>query len=195
MKAFLPRHVPALTVIALAAGLSLFAVHVLGDNNVANPKIVQQPESFTVVGISARTNNAKEMTADGVIGKSWQRFFQEGLLSKIPNKVDGNIVAVYTAYATDHNGDYTYLLGAKVKDAAEVPAGMVAKTVPAGKYAVFTTERGPSYQVVPQAWEKINHLPKSAIGGDRVYRADYEIYDERAKDPQSAVVDIFIGIK
>jgi predicted transcriptional regulator YdeE len=38
-------------------------------------------------------------------------------------------------------------------------------------------------------------LPKTAVGGDRMYRADFEIYDERAADPQSVVVDVYVGIK
>jgi predicted transcriptional regulator YdeE len=72
---------------------------------------------------------------------------------------------------------------------------MVAKKIPAGRYAVFTTERGPAAKVVPEAWMGINSLPKSAVGGDRVYGADFEIYDERASDPQSVQVDIYLGIK
>ena len=160
-----------------------------------NPKIVQQKDSFTVVGIVARTSNAKEMTADGVIGKYWGRLFHEGLLAKIPNKADENIVAVYTDYASDHNGEYTYVLGARVKSVGELPAGMVAKTIPADKYAVFTSGRGPAYQVVPQIWQKINSLPKTATGGDRLYHADYEVYDERARDPQNSVVDVYVGVR
>jgi len=159
-----------------------------------NPKVVQQ-SAFTVVGIAARTSNAREMTADGVIGKQWGRLMQEGLLAKIPNKADKSIIAVYTEYASDHNGAYTFVLGARVTSDAEVPAGMVAKKVPAGKYAVFTSEKGPAAKVVPEAWMRINSLPKSAVGGDRVYRADFETYDERATDPQSAVVDVYVGIK
>ena len=120
---------------------------------------------------------------------------QEELLAKIPNKADGNIVAVYTDYSSDHNGEYLFVLGARVKSVGGVPTGMVAKTVPAGKYAVFTSERGPGYEVVPRLWERINGLPKTAVGGDRVYRADYEVYDERARDPQAAVVDVYVGIK
>ena len=159
-----------------------------------NPKIVEHG-AFTVVGIAVRTSNAKEMTAEGVIGKQWGRLMGEGLLEKIPNKADQNIVAVYTEYASDHNGEYTYVLGAKVTSGGDVPAGMVAKKVPAGRYAVFTSEKGPAAKAVPEAWMKINSLPKSAAGGDRVYRADFEIYDERARDPQNSVVDIYIGIK
>jgi predicted transcriptional regulator YdeE len=157
-------------------------------------KVIER-DGFTVIGIAARTNNAKEMTADGVIGKQRGRLMQEGLLAKIPNKADQSIVAVYTDYASDHNGDYTFLLGARVKSDSDVPAGMVAKKIPSGKFAVFTTEKGPAQKVVPKTWMTINSLPKTDVGGDRVYQADYEIYDERAADPTNMVADIYVGIR
>jgi predicted transcriptional regulator YdeE len=188
------RYLPLGAFVLIIGGL--FASRAFAGKDAAlNPKVMQQQESFTVVGISARTTNAKEMTADGVIGKFWARLYQEGLIAKIPNKADGDIVAVYTDYANDHNGEYTYVLGAKVKSVGELPAGMVAKTVPAGKYAVFTSEQGPAYQVVPQIWQKINSLPKTATGGDRAYRTDFEVYDERAHDPQNTVVELYVGIR
>jgi predicted transcriptional regulator YdeE len=165
----------------------------LGDTAM-NPKIAQE-EGFTVVGISARTTNANEMTADGVIGPMWGRLMQQGFLAKIPHKADQNIVAVYTDYASDHNGEYTFVLGARVTSDADIPAGMVAKKIPAGKFAVFTSEKGPAPKVVPELWMKINSLPKTATGGDRLYRADFEIYDQRATDPQNLQMDVYIGIK
>ncbi|HKV78934.1 MAG TPA: serine hydrolase [Candidatus Sulfotelmatobacter sp.] len=159
-----------------------------------NPKVVEQ-DGFTVIGITARTTNAKEMTPDGVIGKQWMRIFQEGVLGKIPNKADAHIVAVYSDYTSDHNGEYTYLLGARVTSDAEVPEGMVSKKIPGGKFAMFTSDKGPAPQVVPATWMKINSLPQNAIGGDRLYRADYEIYDERAGDPQNLQMDVYVGIR
>jgi predicted transcriptional regulator YdeE len=177
----------------LLACTILFATVSLGDTAMT-PRIVQ-PSGFTVIGIAVRTSTAKEMTTDGVIGKQWGRFFQDGLLARIPNKTDQSIVAVYTDYASDKNGEYTFLLGAKVSSDADVPAGMVAKKIPAGKYAVFTTTKGPGPKVVPEAWMKINSLPQSAVGGDRVYIADFEIYDERAADPQNLQTDIYVGIR
>ena len=159
-----------------------------------NPKVVEQ-DGFTVIGITARTTNAKEMTPDGVIGKQWMRIFQEGVLGKIPNKADAHIVAVYSDYTSDHNGEYTYLLGARVTSDAEVPEGMVSKKIPGGKFAMFTSDKGPAPQVVPATWMKINSLPQNAIGGDRLYRADYEIYDERARDPQNLQMDVYVGIR
>lgn len=159
-----------------------------------NPKVASQDE-FTVIGIAARTTNAKEMTPDGVIGKQWMRIFQEGVLGKIPNKADASIIAVYTDYASDHNGEYTFLLGARVTSDAQVPEGMVAKKIPGGKFAVFTSDKGPAPQVVPAIWIKVNSLPQDAVGGDRLYRADYELYDERARDPGNLQVDVYVGIK
>ena len=159
-----------------------------------NPKVVKL-DGFTVIGISARASNAKEMTGQGVIGAMWGRLMQEGLIAKIPNKADQSVIAVYTDYASDHNGEYMYLLGARVTSDSDVPAGMVAKKIPAGKFAVFTTEKGPAQKVVPELWMKINSLPKTAVGGDRTYRADFEIYDERARDPQNLQADVYIGIK
>ena len=162
--------------------------------NAMDPKVVEQA-GFSVVGIAVRTSNAKEMTADGVIGKQWGRFMQEGVIGKIPNKADQSIVAVYTDYASDKDGEYTYLLGARVTSDSEVPAGMVAKKVPGGRFAVFTSEKGVAQKVVSETWMRINSLPKSAAGGDRSYRADFEIYDERARDPQNLQTDVYVGIR
>ncbi len=159
-----------------------------------NPKVVSQAE-FTVVGIAARTSNAREATADGVIGKQWERLMKEGVLAKIPNKVDSAIVAVYTDYASDKDGEYTYMLGAKVKLDRDVPEGMVAKKVPAGRYAVFTSEKGPPAKVVIETWKRIWSAPKSALGGNRAYKADFEVYDDRAADPQNMQVDVYVGIE
>lgn len=180
-------------VLTLALPVSLPMTASSGDTTL-HPRIVQQDE-FTVIGIAARTNNAREATADGVIGKQWARFMQEGVLSKIPDKADSSIVAVYTDYASDHNGDYTFVLGARVSSSKHVPEGMVAKKIPAGRYAIFMSDKGPGAKVVPELWMKINALPKSAIGGDRVYRADFEVYDQRAADPQNLQVDVYIGIR
>jgi predicted transcriptional regulator YdeE len=174
--------------------LSVAAVTLLPGDQAMNPKVIEK-DGFTVIGILARTSNAKEVTEEGVIGKMWGRLFQEGLLARIPNKADQNIVAVYTDYASDHNGEYTYLLGARVNSDADVPAGMIAKKIPSQKFAVFTSEKGPAQKVVPQDWMKINSLPQEAVGGDRRYKADFEVYDERATDPEDLQIDVYVGIK
>jgi|SRR5271166_5733226 len=160
------------------------------------PRIVHQ-ESFQVVGITASTNNEKEAGPDAIIGKLWERFRIEGLLNQIPDKVDQSIIAVYTDYATDANGQYTFILGAKIRPIPNptLSDGMVVKSVPAGRYAVFTTERGPVAKVVRETWKQIWSYYQSPANGQRAYRADFELYDQRAADPNNAQLDIYVGLK
>jgi len=159
-----------------------------------NPRAVRQDE-FTVVGIAVRTSNAEQMTPERPIGKQWERLFKEGVLAAIPNKADGNIVALYTEYASDKDGEYTYVLGGRVTKVESVPAGMVVKNVPAGRYAVFTSEKGPVQKVVVEMWQKVWATPKTALGGDRTYKADFEVYDQRAKNPADSVVDLYVSVR
>ena len=154
-----------------------------------NPEMVDEA-GFVVIGIAARTSNAREMTGDGIIGKQWGRFLQENPLGQIPSKVDSAVVAVYTDYGSDQDGEYMFVIGARVKAGTEAPAGMVAKSVLAGRYAMFVSERGLVGEVVMKTWQRI-----WAAGIDRAYGADYEVYDERAADPANAVVEVRVGVK
>lgn len=162
----------------------------------SQPKMVEL-SPFEVVGIAASTNNAKEAGPDAIIGKMWHRFRSEDLFDKIPGRVDPSIYAVYTDYASDANGQYTIILGAKVKPVPNpaIPNGMVVKTVPAGRYAVFTSERGPVAKVAVATWKQVWAYFASPQNGQRAYQADFEVYDERASDPNHAQVDIYVGVK
>jgi predicted transcriptional regulator YdeE len=178
----------------VTAGSSTVGFSEIQKETDMNPKVVQR-DGFTVVGIAVRTSNAEQMTPARPIGKQWERLMGEGLLAAIPNKEDGKIVAVYLEYTSDKDGEYTYLLGARVTKAENLPTGMVAKKVPAGRYAVFTSERGPVQKVIVDLWRRVWATPKNELGGDRTYKADFEVYDERARNPTDAVVDLFIGIR
>ena len=178
-------------------GISLvgIALAMFGSADVQVAPKTTTEKGFTVVGISARTSNAKEASGEGIIGKQWDRFMKESLLGKISNKVDSNIVVVYSDYESDANGAYDYTIGARVNSATKIPAGMVAKKVPPGRYAMFTSQKGFVGKVVPEAWSRIWSMSKSVMGGDRAYQADFEIYDQRAVDQENAQVDIYVGIK
>jgi predicted transcriptional regulator YdeE len=159
-----------------------------------HPKIVQL-DGFEVIGIATRTNNAKEAGPDGAIPKLWQRVMQEHVIEHVPEKTGPTLYAVYADYASDANGDYTLVLGAKVGPETKAPAGMMTTTVPAGQYAVFTSERGPVARVVVETWMRIWAYYQSPANGQRAYHADFELYDQRAADPNNAQVDIYIGLK
>jgi predicted transcriptional regulator YdeE len=158
-------------------------------------KIVHK-SSFSVIGVEVRTSNAKEASSDGVIGKQWQMFFQDDTLKNIPNKTGSDLYAVYSDYSGDRNGEYAFLIGARVEDGSTAPPGFVLKTIPSGKYAVITTEGGPVAKVVVAAWQRVWQLEgKHELGGSRAYKADFEVYDQRATDPENSVVDLYIGVK
>jgi predicted transcriptional regulator YdeE len=189
------RKTMSLTGIAAALAISsAIAIAEMKRESDMNPKAVQQ-EGFTVMGISVRTSNAEQMTPAAPIGKQWERLFKEGVLGAIPNKADAHIVAVYSDYASDKDGEYNYLLGARVTKVDSVPAGMTVKNVPAGRYAVFTSERGAVQKVVVQMWQRVWATPKSALGGDRAYKADYELYDQRAQNPADSIVDLYVSVR
>lgn len=139
------------------------------------PKIENQ-ESFTVIGVTIRTNNAKEANGQGDIAGLWQDAIQNGTLEQIPNKVGDGYVVVYSDFASDSTGDYNYTLGYRVSSADKVPAGFVARTIPAGKYAVVASETGPPQEVIPALWQRINSMTPQQLGGTRAYQTDFETF-------------------
>lgn len=157
------------------------------------PKIENQ-ESFTVVGLTVRTNNAAEAGGQGQIPALWQNAMTNGQLEQIPNRVGEGYVVVYSDFATDHGGEYNYTLGFRVSSADNVPAGMVKRTVAAGKYAIFQSEQGAPQDVIPALWQHINSLSPQQMGGDRAYQTDFETYGNFT-DPSSMQVTAHIGLK
>jgi predicted transcriptional regulator YdeE len=129
-----------------------------------------------------------------MISRQWQKFFREGILAKIPNKIGPNVYTLYTDYASDRNGEYSFVIGAMVKEGTAAPAGMVAKVLPGGRFAVLASDRGPLPKVVPEVWQKVWRL-EDEKKIQRNYKADFEIYDQRNQDPQDAQVDLYVGMK
>jgi predicted transcriptional regulator YdeE len=151
--------------------------------------------AFDVIGISARTTNMDEMGPNGVIPRLWQRLMTEKLLDQIPNRIDADTIAVYTEYASDENGAYTFVLGARVKPGTVAPEGMRSLHVPAAEYLVFPTDRGPVEKVVPSAWQSIWKAFPADGPVQRAFQADFELYGKAATDPKNSQVFLYISAK
>ena len=161
------------------------------------PVVTNKP-AIKIIGIEVRTNNKDEISGNGKIGSQWQKFYQEEISAKIPNQIrPDEVMAIYTDYASDVNGEYSFILGKEVRtfDDVLLPAGMVAKVLPAAKYGVFTSPLGPIPGIVIEIWQYIWGLKPGEVGGDRAYLGDYEIYDARSGDSNNARVDVFLSIK
>jgi predicted transcriptional regulator YdeE len=154
------------------------------------PKFVEHP-AFNVVGLSTRTSNADEMAGKSRTGAIWERFCAENLLQKIPNQTEpGVVLALYTEYQEDVNAPYSFAVGVKVDDVADLPPGLTAYSVAATKYAVFTSGRGSIPAIVIDVWKGIW---SSQI--KRAYRSYFEIYDGRSRDRNNAQIDVWVSVK
>lgn len=154
---------------------------------------IQLP-AMKLAGISHRTSNTAEMNpATAKIGAAIQQY--QTLLGKSGSKFPHKTYAVYTEYENDFTGEYTYFIGYEIPAASEVPAEFQVLTIPAQKYTKFTTGPGRMPQVCIDMWQKIWAMNPQKLGGERAYVADFEVYDERAADPQHTILDIMIGVK
>ncbi|MPT33723.1 MAG: AraC family transcriptional regulator [Flavobacterium sp.] len=145
-------------------------------------------ESFSVIGISVRTTNENQQAMTD-IGALWQQFISENLLEKIPNKIDTTIYCIYTDYEKDHTKPYTTILGCRVSDTSFIPEGMVTKTFVSGTYEKIIVKGNIFKGALAEAWFDIWNSDRN-----RAYTADFEVYSEKASDPENAEVDIYIAL-
>ena len=140
------------------------------------PHLIDRP-ALTVVGLAARTDNAREADPDtALIPGLWARFFGAGFAERLPASVaDDDPVSVYTDYASDHTGAYTVVVGKAVSSEAPVPEGMVSIDVPAARCLVFPAE-GAMPQAVVEAWQAVWAHFAEPTAPDRAYTADLERY-------------------
>jgi predicted transcriptional regulator YdeE len=138
------------------------------------------------IGLELRTNNQE---CSLMMPAHKERFFKENILSKIPNKVSGDILAVYTDYEGDHTKPYSWILGCEVSSLAKVPEGLYGKIIPASKYAVFTT-KGAFPQGLIAVWQEVwkLNLPRS-------YTTDFEVYRKDFDPVRNPEVKVCIAIK
>ena len=112
------------------------------------------------------------------------------ILEQIPNKIDNSIYCIYTEYEKDHTKPYTTILGCKVSSLENVPNGMVGKTIEEAMYSKHIATGNILQGIVFNEWTKIWNSDL-----ERTFTADFEIYGEKAQNPENAEVDIFIAIK
>ena len=155
-------------------------------------KAIVHLEAMKLIGISCRTNNATELQGSGKIFPLVQKYHTT-IAPKIISQTSA-AYSVYTEYASDYNGDYTYFIGAQVASIDNIPEGCSSLIIPQQKYAKFTTEYGQFPAICIAAWHEIWRMQNIELGGARNYLSDFEVYDERAADLNNAALDIYIGI-
>ncbi|MCD4785990.1 MAG: GyrI-like domain-containing protein [Candidatus Eremiobacteraeota bacterium] len=159
------------------------------------PKIVTK-ESFKVIGMER-----KFTLNNNTIPQLWDDFMPR--FHEIKNKVNPDV-----AYGICESGDVDVTIENMSKDTEfnevvcfevsnfdDVPDGMVTRTIPAHKYAMFThkgelSNLSHTYDYIFGEW-----LTKS--GYDIADNFDFELYDERfnLKDQKNSEIDVYLPIK
>lgn len=152
-----------------------------------NYSVAHKP-SLKIIGIECRTSNALT-DAPIDIPRHWQKLFDEEILSRIPNKMSSEFVALYCDYASDHTGPYSFVMGSQVSSLDDIPSGMVAKILPATSYAVFhVTGEYPSSII--NTW---NAIWNSDI--KRTFTGDFQVYPATFNQDKAKELDLFLAIQ
>ncbi len=173
--------------------IELFAIRKrsLGVHNSVIQVTRKSLSELNIVGISAQTTNAAEMNPlMAKIPSLWGQFWNNTVLTKIPNKQENVIVGVYTNYEKDYQGAYTLIIGAPVTRKVDVIAGMTVVIIPAGTYLVFSNQGPVMPQIVMQTWQYIWQYFETNKQYQRAYVADIEWYDTSSPEK----VEIYISI-
>ncbi|MET0945707.1 MAG: effector binding domain-containing protein, partial [Flavobacterium sp.] len=126
-------------------------------------------QKFSIIGISVRTTNENGQSGTD-IPALWNKFMEEGIAEKIPNKIDNALYCVYTEYEKDHTKPYTTILGCLVSSLDFIPEGMTGKTIEKAVYEKFTAKGNLQENIVFNEWLKIWNSDL-----DRSFTSDFEI--------------------
>lgn len=144
-------------------------------------------EPFAVVGIETRTSNAREaLPGRSKIGALWGRLASEVLAALGTTGEPHQVVSAYTAYESDHTGEYTVVLGVRAAPGTSAPAPLKVLHVPAGRYLVFTgsgPQPGATVDTWGRVWEYFSGSPDAA----RAYTTDFEVH-------RGETVEIYVAL-
>lgn len=159
------------------------------------PKFITKDE-FTVVGMECVGSNQ-----DGLFGRLWEGFIPR--MSEISNSRQGVCYGMCgcgpdcepeKGICKCEESGITYMACVEVSGTGEIPAGMVSKTIPANKYAVFTHKGN-----LDKLGDTYNYIYQTAIqehGCEMAGSYCLESYDERFNPVgDDSELDIWVPVK
>lgn len=134
-------------------------------------------ESFIAMGREVRTSNAREMSGQGFIGQLWSKL---GADLRKP-------VAVYSQYASDKDGEYSYLLGSEINHDETLPLQLSKRVIEEGQYLCLKSKGPITPQLVAGLWQQVWALEEAGKLA-RAYRTDFELYPGDG-------IELYVGVK
>ena len=166
----------------------------LARNVTVHPKLVELPQ-ILVAGLRGETT-----LEDNRLRALWDR--ANALFPQIPHRVPGGrgfgvceACRENTPYTMNGGVLFTEVAGIEVSSLEGLPAPLVGKAIPGGRYAVFT-HRG-SLGMLKRTFAYIWGTWFLTAGLELDLREDFELYDERflGYDHPESQVDLYIPVK
>ena len=150
--------------------------------------VIIKLSDFKLIGLKLNkktTNSGGNSNID--CGNLWQKFEKGDFAGRISNKIGDEVYAVYYDYEGDYTKPFSYFIGCRVKINSVLSPGMDTLIIPEQSYTKFIA-KGEMPGCISNSWKDIWD---SKIR--RAYKYDFEVYDERSKDWDNAIVDIFVS--
>lgn len=159
---------------------------------------IVEKESFKIIGRELRVRNDNGDNYK-LVPEFWDKCKNEGVweeLERLPRVlINGEGACLGMSMDFDGINTFSYLICVEVSNFDTIPEKMVAKTIPAHKYAVFTA-KGLMAESIQQTWKDIYGKWLLTSGYQRSSGPDFEHYDKRSEgNDENTEVDIYIPIK
>ena len=128
------------------------------------------------MGREVRTSNARELSGQGSIGQLWSKMSPDL----------GKPVAVYSDYASNKDGEYSYMLGVEIGNNETLPLQFSKRDTEEGDYVCLKSAGPVTPQLVADLWRQIWAL-EEAGEISRAYITDFEIYTGNG-------LELYVGI-
>lgn len=131
----------------------------------------------------------------GEIPALWRDFLSR--LPEIPNRRDSHCTMGICGFVRDYDpvqSEFSYLACTEVADLDHIPPGLLGRTIPGGKYAVFT-HRGDA-DLLEETYRYIYGIffPRSDL--KLAEKADFEVYGRRYSPGRGdSEIDIYIPVE
>ena len=164
------------------------------------PRITKKPEMYFVgmsfYGDPFSTRGGWD--GENEIGRLWVRFMK--YLSKFGGTISHSTqngvayeIHVYNEETTT-KGIFEVFIGVRVNQIEDVPVELLAKTLPAAEYAVFTFEG----EQIAADWQMNIHNWIIAAGYQTAHPFSFQYYDERFKGVdqiEESILDVYMPVK
>lgn len=174
---------------------SALHMHVRNGDSRMKSKIIELKQPISVIGVQVHTNPPADLNITSAwkgLSDRWTMLTTRGTHPRTFGLEE------YTAESADAGGrsraaGILYTACVEVAENTAVPEGAIKRTIPAGRYAVFT-HVGPT-ETLDQSFRHIYTQGLAAMGIMPQGEFDIEVYDDRFKENSpNSELDIYVPI-